>query len=334
MLYRTASPEEFSTVASVRFWAFAVTLLAGAIAGSVYNIAIPTLIPVLVPEDRRDRANGMFGTTMGIAFAITSVFSGLGLAYGGMGFVLTAAPISLVVCIVLLALTPIPEPDKAKVEPRHRRDRSGAHLCRTGRGPPWNDRSRQSVPGLFGLIIFATINNFLGGVFFALMDAYGLTLVTVQVWGALWGFLSISFILGGLYIARNGLGSNPLRILFRNNIISLDDLHLVHGPALHRPAGGGHLHLDVPHAVHRGHRADHLPEGRSARAARPRVRLRTFRRTVRLAHHGVPHRPDRAMDLHPVHGRRRGRGPDRQLVRHGARTEAWRWCSSLPAASG
>jgi DHA3 family multidrug efflux protein-like MFS transporter len=221
VLYRTASPAEFETVASLRFWAFAVTLLAGAIAGSVYNIAIPTLVPVLVPEDRRDRANGMFGTTMGIAFAITSVFSGLGLAYGGMGFVLTAAPIALVVCIALLAITPIPEPDKAKVEPSPSPGTGLAAPASAGQGVDLRGTiaAVRAIPGLFGLIIFATINNFLGGVFFALMDAYGLTLVTVQVWGALWGFLSISFILGGLYIARYGLGSNPLRILFRNNII-------------------------------------------------------------------------------------------------------------------
>ena len=74
--------------------------------------------------------------------------------------------------------------------------------------------------GLFALIFFATFNNFLGGVFFALMDAYGLTLVSVEVWGLLWGVLSLSFILGGLYISKNGLGASPLQTLFRNNIIS------------------------------------------------------------------------------------------------------------------
>ena len=76
------------------------------------------------------------------------------------------------------------------------------------------------MPGLFALIFFTTFNNFLGGVFFALMDAYGLSLVSVEVWGTLWGVLSLSFILGGLYISKKGLGANPLRILFRNNIIT------------------------------------------------------------------------------------------------------------------
>ncbi len=37
-----------------------------------------------------------------------------------------------------------------------------------------------AIPGLFGLIAFSTINNFLGGVFMALLDAYRLPLVTAQ----------------------------------------------------------------------------------------------------------------------------------------------------------
>jgi DHA3 family multidrug efflux protein-like MFS transporter len=57
-------------------------------------------------------------------------------------------------------------------------------------------------------------------VFFALMDAYGLSLVSVEVWGVLWGVLSLSFILGGLYISRRGLGADPLRTLFRNNVVT------------------------------------------------------------------------------------------------------------------
>ena len=81
-------------------------------------------------------------------------------------------------------------------------------------------RAVKAVPGLFALIFFTTFNNFLGGVFFALMDAYGLSLVSVEVWGTLWGVLSLSFIVGGLYISKKGLGENPLRTLFRNNIIT------------------------------------------------------------------------------------------------------------------
>src|SRR5690606_7888419 len=77
----------------------------------------------------------------------------------------------------------------------------------------------QLVPGLFGLIFFHTFNNFLGGVFMSLMDAYGLLLVSVQVWGILWGFLSLGFIIGGLVVARKGLGANPLRTLLLTNVV-------------------------------------------------------------------------------------------------------------------
>ena len=33
------------------------------------------------------------------------------------------------------------------------------------------------------MIVFAMWNNFLGGVFMSLMDAYGLMLVSVEMWG-------------------------------------------------------------------------------------------------------------------------------------------------------
>lgn len=38
------------------------------------------------------------------------------------------------------------------------------------------------ISGLFGMIFFAMINNFIGGVFMSLMDAYGLSMVSVELW--------------------------------------------------------------------------------------------------------------------------------------------------------
>ena len=67
-----------------------------------------------------------------------------------------------------------------------------------------------AVPGLMMLILLAAFNNLLAGVFMALMDAYGLELVSVEAWGLLWGFISLAFIGGGVYVARNGLGPRPL----------------------------------------------------------------------------------------------------------------------------
>ena len=211
-VFQATPTSTFTSVSSPLLWVFIVILLCGTLAGTIYNIAIPTLVAFLVPEDRRDRANGMFGTTIGVAFGITSVASGISLAFGGMGFVLVVAAIATLLAIVLLAFVPIPE---KQVIHTAEGGAKGGKIDVLG-----TIRAVKAVPGLFALIFFTTFNNFVGGVFFALMDAYGLSLVSVEVWGILWGVLSLSFILGGLYISKKGLGDNPLHTLFRNNIIT------------------------------------------------------------------------------------------------------------------
>ena len=197
----------FASVASPWLWILTVLLLCGTIAGTIYNIAIPTLIGLTVPEDRRDRANGMFGTVIGIAFGITSVASGVALAYLGMKWVIGIAIAFTLVAIAMLALTPVEEREIVHVQ-----DGGAKKVDLKG-----TIAAVRATPGLFSLIFYTTFNNFVGGVFMALMDAYGLTLVSVQVWGFLWGFLSMGFIVGGLFIARRGLGAKPLRTLFRVN---------------------------------------------------------------------------------------------------------------------
>ena len=74
--------------------------------------------------------------------------------------------------------------------------------------------------GLIMLIGLAAFNNLLMGVFMALIDAYGLSLVSVEAWGLLWGFISMSFIVGGLAVARFGLGRSPLRLILLGNLVS------------------------------------------------------------------------------------------------------------------
>ena len=93
------------------------------------------------------------------------------------------------------------------------------------------------MPGLLALIVFSCFNNFLGGVFMALMDAYGLSLVSVQAWGLLWGALSAGFIVGGLLVARTGLGSNPLRLLLLVNVVLWTVTAALPAAVLDRPAG-------------------------------------------------------------------------------------------------
>lgn len=53
----------------------------------------------------------------------------------------------------------------------------------------------------------------------SLLDAYGLSLVSVEMWGLLWGVISTGFIIGGLIIAKIGLGKNPVRALLLTNVL-------------------------------------------------------------------------------------------------------------------
>jgi DHA3 family multidrug efflux protein-like MFS transporter len=212
LLFYTFSPQgAFASVTSPYFWALGFFLLLGTVAGSIYIIAIPTSIRLIVPEDMRDKANGMFGMINGISFGITSVVSGLMLGYWGMYWVLLTAVGCTLIALFMWLFISVDERTIAPVEGQETQSKK-VDLRGT-------IRAIKAVPGLFALIFFTTFNNFLGGVFMALMDAYGLTLVSVQTWGTIWGVLSFGFILGGVYISKYGLGSNPLRNLFLVNII-------------------------------------------------------------------------------------------------------------------
>lgn len=198
---------EFTDAASPVLWLFVVLTLAGAIAGNLRAIALLTLITVMVPEGQRDRANGMVGSANGVAFLVASVLSGLVIGFLGVYWMLASAIVVTLLVVVHLWTLAIPAREVGRAEAQTQSiDLRGSI------------RAIRAVPGLFGLIFFKTFNNFLGGVFMALMDPYGLELVSVQVWGVLWGFLSLGFILGGLIVARRGLGSNPLRMIFLANL--------------------------------------------------------------------------------------------------------------------
>ena len=87
-LYQLTPEQTFTDPASVTLWVFIVLAMLGVIAGNIRSIALMTLVTVLIPEDRRDKANGLVGTTTGISFLVTSVISGLLVAAGGMFYVL------------------------------------------------------------------------------------------------------------------------------------------------------------------------------------------------------------------------------------------------------
>jgi MFS transporter, DHA3 family, multidrug efflux protein len=207
-VYLRAGRESFSDPTSWILWIFVLLLMMGVIVGNIRTIAMSTAVTLLIPEDQRDKANGLVGTASGISFLITSVISGLLVGMAGMLYVLILAIVVTAASIVDLWTVSIPEESEQQ-----------------GSGEPKRVDIRgtlaviSAIPGLFALLFFTTINNLLGGVLMALMDAYGLSLVSVEVWGLLWGFLSSAFILGGLIIAKWGLGRNPLRALLLANVV-------------------------------------------------------------------------------------------------------------------
>jgi DHA3 family multidrug efflux protein-like MFS transporter len=207
-VYQLTPHARFTDVSSVALWGFILLLMAGVIAGNIRSIALMTLVTALIAEDRRDRANGLVGTTSGISILVTSVISGLLVGAGGMFYVLLLALVVLVVALVHLGLVPVPEQHVApsRVEGETEIDIRGTLRIISG------------VPGLAALIVFSCLNNFLGGVFMALLDAYGLSFLSVQAWGLLWGVLSTGFIVGGLLVAKGGLGGQPVRVLLLVNL--------------------------------------------------------------------------------------------------------------------
>lgn len=206
-LYAALPDVRAAVVTSAALWLFVLLAMLGVIAGNVRNIALPTLVTALVPEDRRDKANGLVGMVTGVGFLTTSAISGFLVAWGGMvGTLVFAMALSLVAAVQLLFIR-IDEPEGTAGDDTPRRvDLAGTFRLVAG------------ISGLFALIIFSAFNNLLGGVFMALMDAYGLSLMAVEQWGLLWAVVSCAFVLSGAVIARTGLGANPLRTLLLVNL--------------------------------------------------------------------------------------------------------------------
>jgi MFS transporter, DHA3 family, multidrug efflux protein len=190
------------------FWLFAGIILFGAVVENMRNIALSTTVTLLVPVERHANANGMVGTVQGLAFLITSVFSGLAIGLLGMGWTLAIAIAATFVALVHLFFVHIPEERP---------------VADGDRPPPIDLRGSisaiRAAPGLFALIVFSTFNNLIGGAYLALMDPYGLTLFPVEAWGLVLGIASSGFIIGGLAVAKWGLGRNPIRTMLRIVIV-------------------------------------------------------------------------------------------------------------------
>lgn len=191
------------------FWLFTIGVLIGAIAGNMRAIALTTIVTLLVPSDERDKANGLVGATNGVSFVITSVFSGLAIGYLGMSGSLIITLLLILGVLIHLQFISIPEEQQ-----HHQVDLQKKHIdIREA------INTIVAIPGLKYLIIFNVFNNLIGGVFMSLIDPYGLTLFSVKTWGFVLGITSTGFILGGMVVAKLGLGKRPLYILMMINIV-------------------------------------------------------------------------------------------------------------------
>ena len=184
------------------FWLFSGIILFGGVIEQLRNIALSTTVTLLVPEEKRANANGLVGTVQGLAFLVTSVFSGLSIGFLGMGWTLGIAIVAMALTFAHLLFIRIPEKEP-EVDPE-------AKSALDFRG---SVQAIRLAPGLFALIVFSTFNNLIGGVYMALMDPYGLTLFDAQMWGFALAFASTGFLIGGGLVAKFGLGAKPVRTM-------------------------------------------------------------------------------------------------------------------------
>ena len=184
------------------FWVFALIILCGGVIEQLRSIALSTTVTLLIPEERHANANGLVGTVQGIAFLVTSVFSGLSIGFLGMGWTLAISIAAMVLTFAHLLFIRIPE------DPPQRDPNAPSALDFRG-----SVTAIRSAPGLFALIVFSTFNNLIGGVYMALMDPYGLTLFSAQIWGIVLAFGSTGFLIGGALVAKFGLGRKPVRTM-------------------------------------------------------------------------------------------------------------------------
>lgn len=206
--YFSQDPVVFKDYTSPLLWSMVLLLMLGSVAGNLRMIALTTSVSLLFTEGK-DKANGMIGAVTGISFALTSVLSGVTMGFYGMNVALIAAIVATAITLLHLFTISLPEPEIIHTEEAPKKmDLKGTIAAVTG------------VSGLLALIFFTTFNNFLGGVFMALMDAYGLSLISVQGWGLMLSLLSFGFILGSSFIAKFGLGANPLRRMLWVNVIT------------------------------------------------------------------------------------------------------------------
>jgi MFS transporter, DHA3 family, multidrug efflux protein len=190
-------------------WIFILVSMLGVVVGNIRMIAMSTLVTIMIPEWERDKANGQIGMVNGLVFTVVSVFSGL--VIGQLGIDWAVGIVLAVTLLVIIHLLTLTFPREEHLEGGESRDKS--------LDLRWTIRIIAGISGLFAMIFFAMWNNFLGWVFMALMDAYGLSIMSVEVWGIMLAVTSTGFIAGGILVSKYGLGTNPVKTLLLVSII-------------------------------------------------------------------------------------------------------------------
>lgn len=152
-LYLASPSTAWTQGSSPRLWGLVLLVMAGVMAGNLRGIAMTTVVTALFDEARRDRANGLVGTTSGISHLVTSVISGLLVASSGMLGVLVVAVVVLGAAVVHLRHLTLPDvlaEAAAAGEPRRVDLRGTLRLV-------------GQIPGMWALIGFTLLNNLLGG---------------------------------------------------------------------------------------------------------------------------------------------------------------------------
>lgn len=113
LLYRAIPHETITTLHQPWFWLFALILLVGAVVENIRNIAMGTVVTLLVEKEKRANANGLVGIVAGIGMIITSVFSGVSVGVFGLGWTLVIACVLTAFSYVHLFFVDIPEKEVA-----------------------------------------------------------------------------------------------------------------------------------------------------------------------------------------------------------------------------
>jgi len=208
IIYFTLPTDAFTDPTSLWLWGFISLLMMGTVAQNLRTIALSTTVTMLFDDDK-DKANGLVGIVTGLSFALTSALSGVAIGFYDMGIALMGAVVFAIFSLIHLVSISLPEATIVHTEEQPKKlDLKGTLALIL------------VIPGLLALIIFNTFNNLLGGVFMALMDPYGLSLVSVETWGTMWAVASMMILVSSAVVARYGIGTHPLRLILLLNIVS------------------------------------------------------------------------------------------------------------------